>query len=118
MFTLAGTFSTSMPEPGTGVVGYNAGLGVGAAATRGMSVVDDGLGVRGAAVRATPDLGLGGAGDTTMGGKAWTLPGGLWACAGSFPGDRPTTTSTPNTTDRAPIGLTLLRSGCYGERRL
>ena len=100
------------------MVGYSAGLGDGVTATRGVGLVDDGLGVRRSAVRAAPDLGLGCAGEITMGGKAWTLPGGFWACAGSFPRDRPATASTPNTTDRAPIDLTLLRSGCYGERRL
>jgi hypothetical protein len=69
MLTLAGTFSTSMPEPGldTGVVGYSAGDGASLAATR-EATIGAGLMVRGA-VRAGPDLGFGAVGETTMGGK-------------------------------------------------
>jgi hypothetical protein len=66
--TLAGTFSTSMPEPDTGVVGYNTGPEAVVAAVRG-AMAGLGLMVLGA-VRARPGLGFGGAvRETTMGGK-------------------------------------------------
>ena len=65
MFTLAGTFSASIPEPGTGVVGYNAGLDAGLAAICWVKIGRAGLRGRDA-VRATPDLGLGTVGETTI----------------------------------------------------
>ena len=70
MLTLAGTFSTSMLEPGldTGVVGYSGGDGASLAATR-EATIGAGLMVRGA-VRVEPDLGFGAVGKTTTGGKA------------------------------------------------
>jgi len=58
MLTLAGTFSTSIPEPGTGVVGYRTGLDGGLAATRWVRIGRAVLRLRDA-VWTTPDLGLG-----------------------------------------------------------
>ena len=72
MLTAAGTLSTSMPVPGIGVVGYNAGLAAAVAggvdATCGAGFGRAVVGLRGV-VRATRGLGGAVEGETTIGGS-------------------------------------------------